>query len=126
MALTLTEDEVQNCSWTLVEQTPEYRRYIGHGTHPVTDVPITVQKTEYLAEPDLLKLNAESRNDTDGTRWSKLGDRNGVDLVRVASIPMNVFMRDFAGRLREGDRDFGKWWLNHDANQMFRTRRGRV
>lgn len=125
--LRLTESEVQNCSWTLVEQTPEYRRYVGHGTHPVTGVEITVQKTEYLAEDELLKWNAFDRNENDGKRWSagSGSDKGGnVPMVHVGRIPLNKFFADFDGRHDDGD--FTRWWLNRDENQVFRTRRGKI
>lgn len=128
MTLKLTEDEVQNCSWQLVETTKDYRRWIGHGTHPVTGVAITVQKTEYLAEAALVARNAEERNDADKTRWTQGSgsDKNGVPLVKVASVPLNKFIADFATAEKEGDRDFARWWLEQEQNQPFRTRSGRV
>lgn len=128
MNLKLTEADVQNCTWTLEEVTPDYRRYVGRGTHPVSGAPIVVRKTEYLAEDALLARNADERNDNDGRRWSQGSgsDRNGVPLVKVASIPLNKFYAEFAARLQEGDKDFSRWWLEQDQNQPFRTRRGRV
>jgi hypothetical protein len=39
---------------------------------------------------------------------------------------LNVFYRDFASRLKDGDEDFMKWWLNGDGNRPYRTFRGRV
>jgi hypothetical protein len=124
----LTEDDVRNCTWTLDQVTPDYRRYVGRGTHPVTGVEIVVQKTEYLAENALMARNADERNETDNRRWTQGSgsDRNGVPLVKVASIPLNKFYADFASRLKEGDKDFGRWWLQKDENQPFRTRRGKV
>lgn len=124
MAVKLTEADVQNCSWTLVEQTDAYRRYIGRGTHPKTGVPITVQKTEYLAEDELLSRNAEERNETDNQRWGS--DKNGLPLVKVGSVPLNKFFSEVAPYLQEGDQDHLKWWLSRDENQPFRTRRGRL
>ncbi len=128
MTIKLTEDDVRNCQWTLDQVTPDYRRYVGRGTHPVTGVEIIVQKTEYLAEDALMARNADERNETDNRRWSQGAgsDRNGVPLVKVASIPLNKFYADFAPRLKEGDKDFGKWWLGKSENQPFRTRRGKV
>lgn len=128
MTAQLTEADVQNCTWTLEEVTPDYRRYVGRGTHPVSGAPIVVRKTEYLAEDALLARNADERNDNDGRRWSQGSgsDRNGVPLVKVASIPLNKFYAEFAARLQEGDKDFSRWWLEQDQNQPFRTRRGRV
>jgi hypothetical protein len=128
MSTKLTEDDVRNCTWTLDQVTPDYRRYVGRGTHPVTGVEIVVQKTEYLAEDALMARNADERNETDNRRWTQGSgsDRNGVPLVKVASIPLNKFYADFAPRLKEGDKDFGRWWLGRDENQPFRTRRGKV
>lgn len=122
----LTEDDCRNVSWRLVEQTEDYRRYIGTGAHPVSGVEITVQKTEFLAEAGLLDANANARNETDGQRWSQGAgsDKNGVPMVKVASIPLNKFYADFAPRLKEGDKDFSKWWLERDENNPFRTRNG--
>jgi type I restriction-modification system DNA methylase subunit len=59
MNIQLTEADVQNCTWTLEEVTPDYRRYVGRETHPVSGAPIVVRKTEYLAEDALLARNAE-------------------------------------------------------------------
>lgn len=128
MSIRLTEADVQNCTWTLSEVTPHYRRYIGHGTHPVTGAEITVQKTEFIAEDELLAQNAAARNETDGHRWSQGSgaDKNGVPLVKVGSVPLNKFFADLAPRMKGGDKDFMKWWLSQDANQPWRTRRGNL
>jgi hypothetical protein len=124
----LTEAEVQNCTWTLAEVTPDYRRYIGTGTHPVSGAPITVQKTEYLAEAALVARNAEARNESDGKRWTQGSgsDRNGVPLVHVGSVPLNKFYSEIAPYLREGDKDMPKWWLERSENEVFRTKRGNL
>lgn len=128
MNVRLTEEDCRNVTWQLAEQTEDYRRYIGHGTHPVTGVPITVQKTEFLSEAALLDRNAAERNDTDNTRWTQGSgsDRNGVPLVKVASVPLNKFYADVAPHLKDGDKDFLPWFLERDQNQPFRTRRGKL
>lgn len=124
----LTEADVQNCTWTLVEQTDDYRTYIGHGTHPVTGAEITVQKREFLAEAALLDSNATQRNDTDNRRWTQGSgsDKNGVPLVKVASVPLNKFYAEVAPHLKDGDKDFLPWFLERDQNQPFRTRSGKL
>lgn len=129
LPIKLTEDEVQNCTWTLIEQTSAYRRYEGTGTHPKTGLPIRVLKTEYLAEDDLLTMNAEQRNINDGRRWSQgAGSEKGgnMPLIHVARTPLNKFYADLAPKLREGDTEHMRWWLAQDANQPFRVRRGRI
>lgn len=127
-ALRLTEDDVQNCTWEVVEQTEDYRRSIGRGTHPVTGVEITVQRTEFLSEAALLARNEHERNESDGSRWTQGAgsDRNGVPLVKVASVPLNKFYAEVAPHLKDGDKDFLPWFLKRDQNQPFRTRRGRL
>lgn len=125
----LTEDDCRNVTWQLVEQTADYRRYVGHGTHPATGAEITVQKTEFLAEPALLGANEQRRNAADGTRWSSgTGSDHGGNLpmVHVGSIPLNKFFADLAPYLKSGDEDHAKWWLSRDENQPFRTRRGNL
>lgn len=79
------------------------------------------RKTENLTEDALLAANRESLNDSYGKRFSDepIG-------TKVASIPLNVFYRDFARRLKDGDTDFIKNWLNRDENRPYRTFRGRV
>lgn len=127
--LKLTAEDCRNVSWQLVEQTPDFRRYVGHGTHPVTGVPITVQKTEFLAEAELLRQNEAQRNANEGRSWSSgYGSEKGgnMPLVKVASTPLNVFFDQMAPRLKEGDQDFMKWFLNRDENQMYRTRKGTI
>ena len=128
MTVQLTADDVRNCTWTLEEVTPEYRRYVGRGTHPVSGAEIVVRKTEYLAEDALLARNADERNENDNRRWSQGSgsDRNGVPLVKVASVPLNKCYADFRQHVQDGDKDFTRWWLEQDANQPFRTRRGNV
>lgn len=81
----------------------------------------TFRKTENLVEADLLALNKESLNDSYGKRF-----RDDAIGTRITSIPLNVFYRDFSSRLKDGDDDFVKWWLNHESNRPFRTFRGEV
>jgi hypothetical protein len=76
------------------------------------------RKTENLVEDTLIAANKQQFDDSFGQRFG--------EEVKVASIPLNVFYRDFAKRLKEGDEDFTKWWLNHPDNRPFRTFRGTV
>ena len=76
------------------------------------------RKTENLVEDELISRNRESFNDSHGKRFG--------DGKIVASVPLNVFYRDFASRLKDGDEDFVKHWLNSDQNRPYRTFRGRV
>jgi hypothetical protein len=82
---------------------------------------IAFRKTENVVEEELLKFNQESLNISHGQRF-----RDEPMGTKIASTPLNIFYRDIAPRLREGDDDFMKWWLNHDQNRPYRTFRGRV
>lgn len=125
----LTEADCRNVTWEVVEVTPEYRRSIGRGTHPVTGLPIEVMRTEFLADEALQALNAERRNNTAGKRWSSgMGSEKGgnVPMVHVGSVPLNKYFADFAPRARQGDKDFARWFFNRDENLPFRTREGKL
>lgn len=76
------------------------------------------RKTENLAEDALLAVNKQRFDDSQTERFG--------DGKIIASIPINVFYRDFAKRMKEGDDDFTKWWLNNSDNRLYRTFRGRV
>jgi hypothetical protein len=79
------------------------------------------RKTENLVEDELLKFNQESLNMSHGQRFKD--DPLGT---KMASIPLNIFYRDLAPRLKEGDTDYVKWWLNNGQNRPYRTFRGKV
>ena len=79
------------------------------------------RKTENLVEESLLAQNRESFNDSFGKRF-----RDDAVGTKIASVPLNVFYRDFAKRLKDGDEDFTKWWLDNEQNRPYRTFRGRV
>jgi hypothetical protein len=76
------------------------------------------RKTENLVESDLLETNRQRLNDSQTERFG--------DGRIIASVPLNVFYRDMAPRLKEGDDDYVKWFLNHQDNRPYRTFRGRV
>jgi hypothetical protein len=125
----LTEAECQNVTWQVVEVTPTYRRSVGHGTHPVSGVPIEVMRTEFLADESLQTLNAEERNSRDGKRWSQgAGSEKGgnVPMIRTARIPLNKLYSEIVPRMKQGDEEHLSWWLNRPENQPFRTKSGRL
>jgi hypothetical protein len=122
----LTEGQVQGLRWEVVELTEDFRRSRAvYGQGPKG--PVYAYRTEVFAPDQFLEANQTERNETEGTRWDAgLGsDKNGnLPMVKVSSIPLNVFYRDFAGR--HGDQDFKKWYLNLPENEAFRTRKGKL
>lgn len=79
------------------------------------------RKTENLVEEELIARNQDDLNDSYGKRF-----RDDAVGTRMASVPLNVFYRDLAPRLKEGDADYVKWFLNNEQNRPYRTFRGRV
>lgn len=105
-------------AWIPVEVTKDYVVY-----ETVIDIAgkMTIaQKTEYLADDLLQKANKQEYDDSHGKRWG--------DGKVVARIPMNMIFgqSQIAEKLREGDNDHMRWWLNNPANAPFRTFKGRV
>lgn len=129
MTIKLTEADCQNVTWEVIEVTPTYRRSVGRGTHPVSGVPIEVMRTEFLADEALQALNTEERNARDSKPWSAgSGTEKGgnVPMIRVGRIPLNKLFSELAPKMREGDKDHLKWWLNREENQPFRTKSGNL
>jgi hypothetical protein len=79
------------------------------------------RKTENLVEEELIARNQDDLNDSYGKRF-----RDDAVGTRMASVPLNVFYRDLAPRLKEGDADYVKWFLNNEQNRPYRTFRGKV
>lgn len=79
---------------------------------------IFFRKTENLVEPALIEHNQHLLNESQTQRFG--------DGRVVARVPLNVFYRDVAPRLKQGDEDYVKWFLNHQNNRPYRTFRGTV
>ena len=79
---------------------------------------VAFRKTENLIEDQLIEQNRQSFNESHSKRFG--------DGQIVGRIPLNVFYRDFAKRLKEGDDDYAKWWLNNDQHRPYRTFRGKI
>jgi hypothetical protein len=125
----LTEADCQNVTWQVVEVTPTYRRSIGRGTHPVTGIPIEVMRTEHLGDEAIQALNAEERNSRDSKSWSagSGSDKGGnMPMVRVGRIPLNKLFADIVPKMREGDEEHLRWFLNREENAPFRTKSGKL
>lgn len=115
MSSDLDFSRIPESGWVTVGFSADKTRRFDHHTLPDGRI---VQRTVNLYETELLEQNRRKLADSEGKRFG--------DGRVVASIPMNLFYRDFAARLKEGDRDFTKWWLNRDENRPWRTFRGTV
>lgn len=129
LTIKLTEADCANVTWTVVEVADGWRRSIGRGTHPVTGTPIEVMRTEFLADEELQELNTAERNSRDSKPWSAGSgtDKGGnMPLIRVGRIPINKLLAEIAPKMREGDKDHLKWWLEQERNKPFRTKSGNL
>lgn len=113
MTLSFDRINTESGDWELYEVTPDCRRYrleIEPGKFII--------RTEWLATDDIIEENKILFNESDGQRWG--------DGKVAARVPLNVFYQQIAPRLKEGDEDYVKWFLNHESGKPFRTFKGRV
>ncbi len=78
-----------------------------------------VYRTQYVLEDELIRMNQQQYNESDGQRWG--------DGQVVARIPMNkLYQSEMIRHVKQGDREYMKWWLNHPDNIGFRTFKGTI
>lgn len=87
--------------------------------HGETDGISVIRKVN-LFEEELLKQNREQHD----TPQSFL--RKGDIHAKAASVPLNIFYEDIAPKMKEGDRDHLKWWLNSERAKPYRTIKGKI
>lgn len=100
-------------AWEVYEVTPEYRR-----SRVEMEPGKFIIRTEFFADETLIANNQQAYNDSHGKRW-------GEGQV-VARVPLNKLYQDVIPHIKDGDKDFVKWWLNRDEAKPFRTFKGRV
>ena len=101
----LSEADVQNCSWTFLDESDGYRRWLGKGTHPVTGVPIEVIKTEALIDQAVQDLNTEERNARLGI-VDYVPSGSSLKFCKIAEGEADVYPRH--GRTMEWDTAAGQ------------------
>jgi hypothetical protein len=107
--------KIPDSAWELSEVTPHYRRYLC----PIDDKGTFAQKTEYIADDKLIADNQQEFNDSYGKRFG--------DGRVVARIPLNVLysqQSEISRRIKEGDEDHLRWWLNAERARPYRTFKG--
>jgi len=76
----------------------------------------------------LLEANKRSLDDSETAKTRFAGDEHVLG-TKISSIPLNEFFaarNQIAEKIREGDRDHLKWFLNRDDAQPWKTFRGKV
>lgn len=106
-------------AWRFVENT---------GTHIVQEADLgngtRIQRRMLIGDEDLQAINRHLY-DTSG-RFSQR--EMGAIGTPVANVPLSVLYSDseIARKIREGDREHLKWWLNSEAAKPFRTHKGKI
>ncbi len=104
-------------AWELVEVTEDFVRHRAPMERYADGNVLYVYRTTPRGLLPMLEDNKRRLNDSDGQRFG--------DGKIVGRIPMNVLYQNVT-RLRDGDKDWLKWFLNQSDNRMYRTFRGRV
>jgi hypothetical protein len=76
----------------------------------------------------LLEANKSSLDDSETQKSRFAGDEHVLG-TKISSIPLNEFFaagNQIAEKIREGDRDHLKWFLNRDTSRPWKTFRGKV
>jgi hypothetical protein len=105
-----------DAAWEVFEVTPGFRR-----SRLWLDDTQYIVRTEYLAEDTLIESNRQSFDESQGKRFG--------DGKVVARIPLNVLYApksEVAKKLKEGDSEHLKWWLNRDEGRPWRRFRGNL
>lgn len=102
--------------WELFEVTEDYRRW---------RLPIGpeqwIVKTEYLGDEILIDWNTHKREESRGKRVG--------EWTHVGSVPLNMLYNpktQIAEKLKEGDKDHLKWFLNHEDGRPYKTWWGKL
>ena len=106
-------------AWTIGEVTDDYIR--SYANLDIKGRMTEVWRTQYIADDHLQKVNTHQFNESEGKRWG--------DGQVVGRIPLNVLYdpnNQLVEKMREGDKDHLKWWLNSEQARPFRTFKGNV
>lgn len=104
-------------SWELVEVTDDFIRHRAPLERYADGNVLYVYRTQPRGLTGLLEDNKRLLDESNHKRFG--------DGRVVARIPLNVLYQN-ADKLRDGDQDWVKWFVNHPDNRMYRTFRGKV
>jgi len=112
---------IRDDAWEFVEITEDFIRHRAPIERLANGDVVYVYRTAPRAIDAMLEENKRSFEDSHSKRFG--------DGQIVGRIPLNVLFdpkNQLAQKIREGDRDHMRWWLNSDQARPFRTFRGRV
>lgn len=108
-------------AWELVEVTEDFVRHQALLERYADGTAAYVQRTTPRGADRLIAYNQHRLNESQTQRFG--------DGKVVASIPTNVLFdprNQIAAKLKEGDQDHLKWFLNRDDARPWRSFRGRL
>ncbi len=114
----IKESDISGGSW---EYAPELSSPTMRRSRLWLDEERCIVRTEVLADEALVEDNQQAFNDSHGKRWG--------DGQVVARVPLNVLfggISEIAKKIKEGDSDHLKWWLNRDDAKPYRRFKGQV
>lgn len=117
---------IRDDAWELVEVTEDFVRHRAPLERYPDGTVVYVQRTVPRGLTAMLEANKREFEDSHSKRFG--GDKATL-ADKVASIPVNVLYdpkTQLAAKIKEGDRDHLKWWLNSDEAKPFRTFRGNI
>ena len=114
---------IDDDAWEFVEATEDYIRDRAPLERFADGNVMYVYRTRPRGVDALLEANRAKRDDSE-THKSRFGDGK-----IVASVPLNVLFNpklQIAEKIREGDTDHIKWFLNSEQARPWRSFRGKV
>lgn len=108
-------------AWEFVELTEDFVQHRAVYERNADGSVVYVYRRTPRALTPFLEDNRRSFDDSSSKRFG--------DGKVVASIPLNVLFdpnTQIAEKMREGDNDHLKWWLNQSDNRMYRRFRGQI
>lgn len=123
MTLTIDPERVNipDDAWELVEVTEDFVRHRAPMERFADGNVLYVYRTTPRGLPALIEDNKQALNDSYGKRFG--------DGQIVGRIPLNVLFdpkTQLAEKIRQGDRDHMRWWLDSEAALPYRRFRGRI
>lgn len=115
-------EALPDSAWKLVEVTHTHRVWEAWLD---SEGKTKIQKRELIGDEELQKINRHLY-ETSGRFAARSIGALGTP---VANVPLSMIYSpktDIAKKMREGDKDHLRWWLNRDENQPFRSHKGKI
>lgn len=115
-------------AWEVMEVTEDYVRSRAPLERFADGNVLYVYRTVPRGLPAFLDANKASMDESE-TQKTRFGGDSSVLVRKISSIPLNEFFNpanQLAEKIKEGDRDHIRWFLNRDEARPWRTFRGKV